>query len=68
MWDLLENKLLFEAVDPLKSEYDDQTHLAHITSLIGAPPRELLARGRRTSIFYNEDCELLFWPLVFTLY
>ena len=60
MWDLLENKVLFEAVDPLKFKYDDQTHLAHIASLIGAPPRELLTKGRRTSMFYNDDSEWSF--------
>ncbi|MCJ1397750.1 hypothetical protein MMC11_000946 [Xylographa trunciseda] len=57
LWDLLENKILFEAVDPLKFQYDDQTHLAYIAALIGPPPRELLSRGRRASIFYDNDGE-----------
>lgn len=52
--------MLFEEVDPLKNIYDDQTHLAYITSLIGTPPKKLLERGRRTSLFYNTDCKSLF--------
>ncbi|MCJ1408035.1 hypothetical protein MMC19_002108 [Ptychographa xylographoides] len=58
LWDLLENKVLFEAVDPLKFEYNDQVHLAYITALIGAPPKELLSKGRRASMFYNNDGSL----------
>lgn len=53
LWDLLENKILFEAIDPLKTEYDDQSHLAHITALLGPPPKELLAQGKRTEMFYD---------------
>ena len=59
LWDSLENKTLFEAVDPLKSDYDDQTHLAHITALLGPPPKDLLTRGKRTSMFYDPEGEFL---------
>ncbi|KAI9830512.1 MAG: hypothetical protein M1819_005470 [Sarea resinae] len=55
LWDLLENKPLFEAVDPLENEYDDLSHLAYITALLGPPPKELLARGKRASNFYNSE-------------
>ncbi|MCJ1250206.1 hypothetical protein MMC30_007432 [Trapelia coarctata] len=58
LWDLLENKVLFEAVDPLKFEHDDQTHLALITALLGTPPEALLAQWRRTSMFYDADGKL----------
>jgi serine/threonine-protein kinase SRPK3 len=51
----LENKSLFEAVDPLKNEYDDRSHLAHITALLGPPPKELLMRGRRTPMLNNSE-------------
>ncbi|KAL9132729.1 MAG: hypothetical protein Q9175_006096 [Cornicularia normoerica] len=60
LWDSLENKTLFEAVDPLKSDYDDQTHLAHITALLGPPPQDFLALGKRTSMFYGPEGESLF--------
>ena len=52
---MLENKNLFEAVDPLKSAYDDRIHLAHITALLGEPPQDLLARGKRTPMFYDAE-------------
>jgi serine/threonine-protein kinase SRPK3 len=56
LWDLLEGKRLFEAVDPhTVDEYDDQKHLAYITALLGPPPRELLDVGDRTSMFYDRD-------------
>lgn len=38
-----------------ESEYDDQTHLAQITALLGPPPLDLLAAGRRTAIFYTPE-------------
>ncbi len=46
---------LFEAINPLKTKYDDQSHLAHITALLGPPPDELLAQGRRTPMFYDSE-------------
>ncbi|KAI9728115.1 MAG: hypothetical protein M1834_007831 [Cirrosporium novae-zelandiae] len=56
LWDLLEGKKLFEAVDPHKvGSYDDETHLAYITALLGPPPKELLCHGERSSMFYNND-------------
>jgi serine/threonine-protein kinase SRPK3 len=58
LWDLLEGRRLFEAVDPHDTcEYDDQKHLACITALLGPPPQELLDAGDRTSMFYNRDGE-----------
>jgi serine/threonine-protein kinase SRPK3 len=52
LWDLLEGKKLFKAVESHDAhEYDDQTHLALITALLGDPPRQLTDSGRRTPIF-----------------
>jgi len=62
LWDLLEGRALFDAVDPPKHEYDGRTHLALITALIGVPPADLLARGRRTHLFY--DSEGLFFDFI----
>ena len=57
LWDLLEGKKLFKVASSRAehNEYDDQSHLAHITALLGPPPRELLTSGRRTSMFYTSD-------------
>ncbi|KAL6918397.1 hypothetical protein FSST1_009892 [Fusarium sambucinum] len=59
LWDLLEGKGLFDpTVSSEDDEYDDQSHLAQITALIGPPPGDLLSRGQRTSMFYKPDGEL----------
>ena len=57
LWDLLEGKKLFKVANPKSKddEYDDQTHLAYISALLGPPPRELLTSGRRASMFYKSD-------------
>jgi serine/threonine-protein kinase SRPK3 len=56
LWDLLEGGKLFDPVAGSRSEsaeYDDSIHIAQITALLGAPPVELLARGKRTPLFYD---------------
>ncbi|POR31911.1 Uncharacterized protein TPAR_07878 [Tolypocladium paradoxum] len=59
LWDLLEGRPLFEAVDELKgAKYDEKKHLAYISALLGPAPTDLLNRGRRTSIFYRPDGNL----------
>ncbi|KOC17147.1 hypothetical protein AFLA70_209g002181 [Aspergillus flavus AF70] len=56
LWDLLEGKKLFKDVDPLRDqEYNEPNHLAYITSLLGPPPEDILARGRRAGLFYTAD-------------
>ncbi|KEZ41179.1 hypothetical protein SAPIO_CDS7259 [Scedosporium apiospermum] len=58
LWDLLQGKKLFDLVDPTTGEYDDQRHLAQITSLLGKAPDDLLRQGQRTSMFYESDGKL----------
>ncbi|KAJ5797051.1 uncharacterized protein N7518_005591 [Penicillium psychrosexuale] len=54
LWDFLEGRTLFESVDPhIVGDYDDATHLAYITSLLGPAPKDFVRRGKRTSIFYT---------------
>ncbi|PYI03624.1 kinase-like protein [Aspergillus sclerotiicarbonarius CBS 121057] len=58
LWDLLEGKKLFKEVDPLQvQEYDEPTHLAYISALLGPPPKELLEKGTRTDLFYKSNGE-----------
>lgn len=61
LWDLLEKRSLFAAVDAPNATYNENTHLASITALLGSAPNDLLARGRRTSMFYNSSGEVLRW-------
>ncbi|KAB8356623.1 hypothetical protein FH972_024200 [Carpinus fangiana] len=54
LWNLLEGTRLFKAIDPhITGEYDDANHLAYITALLGVPPKELLEKGRKTSLLYD---------------
>ncbi|KAG8531805.1 uncharacterized protein KY384_003441 [Bacidia gigantensis] len=59
LWDLMEGDSLFRAAKPMESKYDDEKHLAYITALLGPPPADLLARGRRTSMFCDQQGEPL---------
>ncbi|KAE8344981.1 kinase-like domain-containing protein [Aspergillus arachidicola] len=50
--------MLFKDVDPLRDqEYNETNHLAHITSLFGPPPEDIMARGRRSDLFYTSDAK-----------
>ncbi len=56
LWALLEGKELFHAADRTpESDFDEHSHLAYITALLGHPPQKLLDAGRRTSLFYRPD-------------
>lgn len=47
MWDLLQGSSLFDSSEPAQ--------LARMAALLGPPPLELLARGKRTALFYRPD-------------
>lgn len=53
LWDLLEEKKLFDPESFGAEEYDEGTHLGQITALIGPPPQDFLSKGERTSEFYE---------------
>lgn len=55
LWDLLEEKKLFDPKSFGTSEYDEGTHLGQITTLIGPPPSDFLSRGERTWEFYESS-------------
>ena len=52
---MIEKKALFKPPGAATTEIDEHIHLAQITKLLGPPPPELLARGRRTARFYGPD-------------
>lgn len=39
-----------------------RAHLAEMIALMGAPPPDLLKRGKRTAEFFDEDGEKSFLP------
>ncbi|KAF1820044.1 kinase-like protein [Dissoconium aciculare CBS 342.82] len=58
LWDLLEGNKLFNVIDSKETdEYDEHLHLAQITALLGARPKDFGA-GQRTSMFYNTNGDL----------
>ena len=54
MWDLLEDRPLFRAQDSA-SGYDPQAHLAEMMTILGPPPRDLLKKGRKTSLYFDAN-------------
>ena len=47
------NGYLFEPVDPNSRTYSPEMHLAQMIAVLGPPPREFLARGTRTSTYFD---------------
>ncbi|KAG8765914.1 hypothetical protein FRC12_007195 [Ceratobasidium sp. 428] len=55
IWDMLEGRHLFEGLDPYRLEYGKPVHLAQMIALLGSPPAELLARGAKSSDYFNPN-------------
>ncbi|MCJ1478352.1 hypothetical protein MMC13_007030 [Lambiella insularis] len=55
LWDLVENRTLFDAFDPVERTYSPEAHLLEMTSLLGPPPTELLKRGQRASWYFTAE-------------
>ncbi|KAF4495324.1 CMGC SRPK kinase [Fusarium agapanthi] len=59
LWDLLENKSHFNpGTLGDGTGHGDLTHLAQITALLGHAPQDLLKKGRRSALIYQEHGEL----------
>lgn len=54
VWDLFEGKHLFNCRLPNR-EASSSAHLARMVSLLGLPPADLIARGKRSSEYFDED-------------
>ncbi|AEO62405.1 uncharacterized protein THITE_2106524 [Thermothielavioides terrestris NRRL 8126] len=54
VWDMFEGGHLFSGRDPEHHAYRSRAHLASIIGLLGLPPRELIARGKRGAEFFSE--------------
>ncbi|WPB00079.1 uncharacterized protein RHO25_004698 [Cercospora beticola] len=63
LWDLLEGNDLFPVVARDTDAYDESSHLAHITALLGPKP-DHFPLGRRTALFYDADGCFKHQPLV----
>ncbi|RDL34569.1 CMGC protein kinase [Venustampulla echinocandica] len=55
IWDLFEDKHLFYGNDPHMKMYTTRAHLAEVVGMLGPPPLDMLARGKRSCEFFAED-------------
>ncbi|KAF4953177.1 hypothetical protein FGADI_6152 [Fusarium gaditjirri] len=59
LWDLLGKQSLFNpGTLGGGKEYEDLTQLGEITALLGPAPQDLLRKGKRSALFYQEHGEL----------
>lgn len=49
LWNILGSKELFQQVHDKNGQYDAKSHLAEMISLLGPPPRVLLAKSKAMS-------------------
>ncbi|KAI9827058.1 MAG: hypothetical protein M1819_007050 [Sarea resinae] len=56
VWDMFENRRLFDVFDPETGEYANRFHLASIVGLLGPPPLEFLQRSKYSSVYFDIKC------------
>ncbi|KAH7350714.1 putative serine/threonine-protein kinase sky1 [Rhexocercosporidium sp. MPI-PUGE-AT-0058] len=54
VWDMFENRRMFDGLDPETSKYGNRFHLASIVGLLGPPPLEFLQRSECSSVYFDE--------------
>ncbi|CZT52409.1 related to dis1-suppressing protein kinase dsk1 [Rhynchosporium secalis] len=55
IWDFLEKEGLFTVYDKESEDLNDAHHLAAMTTILGPPPPEFLARSKETSKYWDLD-------------
>ncbi|KAL4966768.1 kinase-like domain-containing protein [Aspergillus stella-maris] len=55
IWDMYEGEGLFRGYDPEFGEYRSRKHLAEMINLLGPPPPEFIAEGRRKDEFFSSE-------------
>ncbi|KAL4957519.1 kinase-like domain-containing protein [Aspergillus filifer] len=60
IWDMYEGGELFRGYDPEFERYRSRKHLAEMINLLGPPPPEFIAQGRRKDEFFSSGGRLLF--------
>ncbi|TAQ86917.1 hypothetical protein B7494_g4749 [Chlorociboria aeruginascens] len=53
VWDMFENRCMFDVLDPETGKYGNRFHLASIVGLLGPPPLEFLQRGECSSVYFD---------------
>ncbi|CZT11199.1 related to protein kinase [Rhynchosporium graminicola] len=55
VWDMFENRRLFDGLDPDTGKYGNRFHLASIVGLLGPPPLEFLQRSEYSSVYFDDQ-------------
>lgn len=62
MWDLLENRHLFDAIDPENGEMSATHYVAEMVAYLGLPPREYIHRSETTAKVFDKHGEFFLLP------
>ncbi|ELR03273.1 hypothetical protein VC83_07278 [Pseudogymnoascus destructans] len=54
VWDMFENRRMFDGLDPETGKYGNRFHLASIAGLLGPPPLEFLQRSECSSVYFDD--------------
>ncbi|KAF2754655.1 kinase-like protein [Pseudovirgaria hyperparasitica] len=54
VWDMFENRHMFNGHDPKTGKYENRFHLASIVGLLGPPPLEFLQRSEYSSVYFDD--------------
>lgn len=66
MWDLLENRHLFDAVDPENGEMSATHYVAEMVAYLGLPPREYIHRSETTAKVFDKHGEFFYTSLTYS--
>ncbi|KAH8586811.1 kinase-like domain-containing protein [Bisporella sp. PMI_857] len=54
VWDMFENRRMFDGLNPETGKYENRFHLASIVGLLGPPPLEFLQRSDCSSVYFDD--------------
>ncbi|ESZ90487.1 CMGC protein kinase [Sclerotinia borealis F-4128] len=54
VWDMFENRHMFDGLDPETNKYGNRFHLASIVGLLVPPPLEFLQRSECSSVYFDD--------------
>ncbi|KAI0431806.1 CMGC protein kinase [Xylaria sp. FL1042] len=54
VWDMFENRRMFDGLDPETGKYGNRFNLASIVGLLGPPPLEFLQRSECSSVYFDD--------------
>jgi len=61
VWDLLENRHLFDAIHPENGEMSATHYVAEMVAYLGLPPREYIHRSETTAKVFDKHGEFFYF-------